>query len=76
MTSEFNETGIKVYEIKQIGHDGIVLSSKQVEASSGEAAAKQLNQVVDGTDRISICLDGTSMNEMGVEYWQKRVRRR
>ncbi len=76
MSADFTDTGIKVYEIQQIHQDGSVLSSKQVEAASGEAAAKQLREVVDGTDRIAICLDGAAINEMGVDYWLKRVRRR
>ena len=74
--TEWNDTGTKTYEIKQMDDDGSLLSSLQVDAASSEAAAKQLREVVDGTDRIVVCLDGAPMNEMGVDYWQKRIRRR
>ena len=71
-----NDTGTKMYEVKQINDSGSLLSSLRVDALSSEAAAKQLREVVDGTDRIIVCLDGAPMNEMGVDYWQKRIRRR
>lgn len=74
--SEWIESGVKTYEIKQIDDRGTVLSSSNVEAGSGEAAAKQLRKVVDGTRRIEVCLDGAKMNEMGVDYWLTRMRRR
>ena len=56
--------------------DGAIISSVHVDAQSSEAAAKQLREVADGADRIIVCLDGAPMNEMGVDYWKKRVRRR
>jgi hypothetical protein len=74
--AEWNDTGTKMYEVKQINGNGSLLSSMQVDALSSEAAAKQLREVVDGTDRIVVCLDGAPINEMGVDYWQKRIRRR
>ena len=51
-------------------------SSVTVDAASGEAAAKQLQRVAEGTDRIVVCLDGSPMTEMGIDYWQKRMRGR
>lgn len=76
MAAEFIDTGTKTYTIRQIDEDSRVLSETPVEAASGEAAAKQLREVRNGTDRIEICLDGKAMNEMGVDYWRQRVRRR
>ncbi|WP_253155163.1 hypothetical protein [Stieleria tagensis] len=70
------EGGLKTYEIKQIDSHGDMVSSVQVDAESGESAAKQLQQVADGAESIKVCLDGNVMNEMGVDYWLKRVRRR
>lgn len=73
---EWNDTGQKEYEIRQVDDSGALLASERVAAQSGEAAAKQLRKVVDGTERIVVCLDGSPMNEMGVSYWKQRVRRR
>ena len=68
---------IKTYEIQQIDSDGYqVTEPVRVEAGSGESAVKQLEQVADGARSIKVCLDGDVMNEMEVEYWQKRIRRR
>lgn len=64
------------YEVQQIDADGLVIGSFSVEARSSEAAAKQLSEVAEDTHKISVCLDGTPMNEMGIDYWKKRVRRR
>jgi hypothetical protein len=74
--TEWNETGLKTYQIKQVDDSGLVLNTVDIEAESGEAAAKKLRQVVDGAQRIEVCLDDAVMNEMGVDYWLKRVRRR
>lgn len=76
MSSDFSDTGSKTYEVKQIDGEGEVLQTVEVEALSGEAAAKQLSEVADGTKRIAICLDGNPMSEMGVDYWNTRLRRR
>jgi len=73
---EWIEGGLKTYEIRQVDDDGDVLASFKVDAESGESAAKQLKEVATGTRGIKICLDGEVMNEMGVDYWMKRVRRR
>ena len=67
---------MKRYEIRQLKDDGSVLAENTVEAMSGEAAAKQLKQLVDGTGRIEVCLDGKAVNEMGASYWRQRVRHR
>ncbi|WP_146602336.1 hypothetical protein [Novipirellula aureliae] len=75
MNFETTQTDTKSYEIRQMSDAGKCLSAATVEAPSGEAAAKQLKNVVDGTDRIEICLDGKAVNEMGVSYWRKRVKR-
>ncbi|MCD0462986.1 hypothetical protein [Roseiconus lacunae] len=72
--TEFTE--MKTYDIQQIGDAGSVLATIPIDAISGEAAAKQLKSVERGTEKIVVCLDGAPMNEMGVDYWQKRVRRR
>ncbi|WP_145100980.1 hypothetical protein [Rosistilla carotiformis] len=74
LTSEFATTN--VYTIRQIDSHKTVLSEKQVEAVSSEAAAKQLKQVVDETDKIEVTLNGETVNEMGVSYWKQRIRRR
>lgn len=76
MAAEFIDTGTKTYTIRQIDRDARVLAESPVEAPSGEAAAKQLKDVRTGTERIEVCLDGKPMNEMGVDYWRQRVRRR
>ncbi|QDT05801.1 hypothetical protein K227x_42060 [Rubripirellula lacrimiformis] len=68
--------GLKTYEIEQISDSGALLQTVTIEADSGESAAKQLKSVADGAQSIRVCLDGDVMNEMGVDYWQKRVRRR
>ncbi|TWU38505.1 hypothetical protein [Novipirellula artificiosorum] len=75
MNLETTPTTTKKYEIRQLSDAGDVLSAQAVDASSGEAAAKQLKQVVDGAGKIEVCLDGISVSEMGVSYWRKRVRR-
>jgi len=72
---ETTHTDTKNYEIRQLTDAGECLAAATVEAPSGEAAAKQLKKVVDGTGRIEICLDGRAVNEMGVSYWRKRVKR-
>ena len=74
--TEWNETGIKTYQIKQVDDAGLVLNTVDIEAESSEAAAKKLRQVVDGALHIKVCLNDAVMNEMGVDYWLKRVRRR
>lgn len=74
--TEWTDSEVKHYEVKQMDDEGAVLSSVRVDAQSSEAAAKQLREVADGTDRIVVCLDGAPMNEMGVDYWKQRVRRR
>lgn len=76
MNSENNPLGTKTYEVRQLDSDGSVLSKIVVEAVSSDAAAKQLEQVCDATQRIAVCLNGQAMNEMDVEHWRKRVRRR
>lgn len=73
---DWSDSVPKTYEIKQLDRAGTVLDSFPVEAQTGEAAAKQLKEVADGTETIAVCLDGAPINEMGVDYWQKRVRRR
>ena len=73
---DWSEGGMKTYEIKQVDAQGDLLASVQVDADSGEAAAKQLRKVVDGAKSIKVCLDGNVMNEMGVGYWRTRIRRR
>ncbi|QEG39205.1 hypothetical protein UC8_11660 [Roseimaritima ulvae] len=70
------ETGTKTYDVQQLDADGDVLASVKVEALSGEAAAKQLREVASGTESIAVCLGDEVMNEMGVQYWQQRVRGR
>lgn len=74
LTSEFATTN--VYTVLQLDSDKTVLSEKQVEAVSSEAAAKQLKQVVDETASIHVALNGETVNEMGVSYWKQRMRRR
>lgn len=66
----------KTYAIRQIDSEGAILSEIDVEALTSEAAAKQLSDVSDATNRIAVCLDGVTMNEMDVEHWRKRIRRR
>jgi hypothetical protein len=73
---EWADATEKRYEIKQFDDDGAVISSFAVEAASSEAAAKQLREVDGDTCKIAVCLDGEPMNEMGVDYWKQRVRRR
>ncbi len=69
-------TDVKAYDVQQLQDDGTLLSSERVEAISSEAAAKQLDQVASGTDRIVVCLDGSPMVEMEVDYWLTRVRKK
>ena len=76
MYSESTQMGTKVYAIRQIDSQGGLLSEIDVEAASSEAAAKQLSDVNDLTERIAVCLDGQTMNEMDVDHWRKRIRRR
>ena len=66
----------KTYAIRQIDSGGSILSELAVEAVNSDAAAKQLEDVFDATERIAVCLDGQAMNEMDVEHWRKRIRRR
>ncbi len=76
ISMQCSDSETKTYEVKQVDRDGDLLASVRIDAESGEAAAKQLKQVVDGTQNIQICLDGNVMNEMGVNYWRTRIRRR
>lgn len=76
MYPENNPMGTKTYAIRQIDSGGSILSELAVEAVSSDAAAKQLEDVNDATQRIAVCLDGQAMNEMDVEHWRKRIRRR
>ncbi len=66
----------KTYHVQQLDADGDVLASVAVEAVSGEAAAKQLREVADGTESINVCLNDEVMNEMDVQYWHQRMRGR
>jgi hypothetical protein len=68
--------GLKTYEVQQIDADGGVLASLNVQAASGESAAKQLQEVASGTETITVSSNNEVVNEMGVDYWQKRVRGR
>ncbi|TWU01102.1 hypothetical protein [Stieleria varia] len=70
------ESSEKNYEIQQIGLDGNVLATLSVEAGSGEAAIKQISKVAEGTETITVTLNDEVINEMGVDYWHKRVRGR
>lgn len=70
------DAGNRTYEIQQLDKDGDLLASLRVEAASGEAAAKQLDEVVSGTESIAIRHQDEVMNEMDVGYWNKRVRSR
>jgi hypothetical protein len=74
--SQWSDTGERAYEVQQIDNDGELLSAVRVDAVSSDVAVRQLDSVVEGTDRIVVCLDGDAMNEMSVGYWKKRVRRR
>ena len=65
----------KVYEVQLQDKSGGVLSSKHVEAASGDAAARQVDEIVNGTAKIVVA-DGKAAFEMGVEFWQKRARKR
>ena len=76
MYSDPIETGTKTYAIRQIDSNGSVLSEVDVIAANSEAAAKQLEDVSDHTERIAVFLDGQAMNEMDVDHWRKRIRRR
>ena len=76
MYPETNQSVPKTYAIRQIHQDGSILCETDVEAVSSDAAAKQLNDVREDTERIAICLNGQAMNEMDVEHWRKRIRRR
>ena len=71
---EFYES--KMYEVQLQDEFGAVLSSQQIEASSGDAAVRQLDGVVNGTEKIIVLADGECVSEMEREFWQKRVRRR
>ena len=73
---EWSDSLHKTYEVKQIDGDGTVLQSIPVDAESGEAAAKHLQNLADGTAKIAVCLDGAPINAMGVDSWLKRMRRR
>lgn len=73
---EWADATEKTYEVKQIADDGALISSFSVDAASSEAAAKKLREVDRDTSKIAVCLDGEPMNEMGVDYWKQRVRRR
>lgn len=66
----------KVYEVQLQDKSGGVLSSKHVEAASGDAAARQVDEIVNGTAKIVVVADGKAAFEMGVEFWQKRARKR
>lgn len=74
--TDSNPMGMKTYAVRQIDSGGTILSELAVEAVSSDAAAKQLDEVNDATERIAVCLDGQAMNEMDIEHWRKRIRRR
>lgn len=76
MFPEATNPTTKTYAVRQIDAAGGILSEIDVEALTSEAAAKQLSDVSDSTNKIAICLDGVTMNEMDVEHWRKRIRRR
>ena len=72
--TEFTDS--KMYEIQQQDETGAVLSSRSVSAMSGDSAARQIDELTNGAHRIVVCLDGLPVTEMGVDYWQQRMRRR
>lgn len=74
--TDSNPLGMKTYAVRQIDSGGTILSELAVEAVSSDAAAKQLDEVSAATERIAVCLNGQAMNEMDVEHWRKRIRRR
>lgn len=69
-------TDVKQYDVQQLQDDGTLLSSERVEATSSEAAVKQLDHVASGADRIVVSLEGSPMIEMEVDYWLTRVRKK
>lgn len=77
MNTEFPDSSpTKLYEIRQLDSDGLLLASIPIEANSSAAAARDLKEIVRGTDRIEVTLDGVAMNQMTVSYWKTRVRKR
>lgn len=66
----------KTYEIQQQDETGTALATQTVTANSGDAAARQLDDLVAGVEKVVILLDGSPVNEMGADFWLKRVRRR
>lgn len=76
MNSESSDTFTKQYEVRQIDGEGALLSSIHVQAESSAAAAKELRDVEAHAQCIEITLDGIPMNQMTVNYWRTRVRKR
>ncbi len=77
MNAEFSDSSAsKLYEIRQLDSDGLLLSSVPIVADSSASAARDLKEIVNGADRIEVALDGVAMNQMTVNYWKTRVRKR
>ena len=66
----------QTYEVQLFDESCSVLMSKQAGEVSGDAVAWQLDGVVNGKEAIAVLADGNRVFEMGVEFWQKRVRQR
>ena len=65
------------YKVRQIDALGQVLSEKQVAAQTYNAALRQLDDVLDETQRIQVFNDvGEKAGEMNVDYWRRTMRRR
>ncbi len=64
------------YKVLQLDVDGRVLSETHVEGPSYNGVIRDLNAVVEGTQRIEVYNDeGEKAGTMGVDYWRRKVRR-
>ena len=64
------------YKVRQLDVDSRVLSETHVEGPSYNGVSRDLNAVVEGTQRIEVYNDeGEKAGTMGVDYWRRKVRR-
>ena len=65
------------YIVRQRNSQGEIISEKFVEAVSNESALRQVKEVVAGAQRLEVYNDsGAKVREIGVSYWQQKIRRR
>ena len=65
------------YVVRFVDENGTVVTEQRILATTYTAVLRELKHAPDGATRIEVFHeDGKPAGEVGVEYWQQRLRRR